>query len=406
METCRILLPQTLYVLRDKPHQTIKTDSEEYNIYFANVIHPLLPGDDVVVNCAYGRNYGDRWCITEFPYDVDAFPLEIVVYDAWGRRRGEKSLTVRLQNKKRPETPLRVLCFGDSMTRSQLYMEHIAMKLYNVRFVGTRSYNGTIRHEGRGGWSFDTYLQNAEQSPFLFPQGAEGSTYAGSEAFWQTVADPQHDSYSFDGFDPHTIAVGETFLREGKLMQRTADGDVCVEEAPTLAFDFPKYITRHPACTPDVISILMGANDQQSCSYEDAEAKTAHFMENLSTVLCSIRRWSPTVPVVLNLPIPGADQYSWGKQLGCAHGAGRYNHAIRSFCEAILQEYDGKEAQGIYISPMSAVLDPVYGFPRETHKANRYSTVEVEASANWVHPSGVGYRQMGDALAGVLEALR
>ena len=170
METCRILLPQTLYVLRDKPHQTIKTDSEEYNIYFANVIHPLLPGDDVVVNCAYGRNYGDRWCITEFPYDVDAFPLEIVVYDAWGRRRGEKSLTVRLQNKKRPETPLRVLCFGDSMTRSQLYMEHIAMKLYNVRFVGTRSYNGTIRHEGRGGWSFDTYRTRSNR-PFCSPRG-------------------------------------------------------------------------------------------------------------------------------------------------------------------------------------------------------------------------------------------
>ena len=55
---------------------------------------------------------------------------------------------------------------------------------------------------------------------------------------------------------------------------------------------------------------------------------------------------------------------------------------------------------------MAAALDPVYGFPRETHKANRYSTVEVEASANWVHPSGVGYGQMGDALAGVLEALR
>ena len=406
MDEIKILLPETLYVLRDKPNQSIKTDAEEYNIYFRNILFPYVPEYDVVVNCKYGRNYGDRWCIAEFPYDEDSFPLEIVLYDAWGRRKTAKTVTVQLLNKKLPLTQQKVLCIGDSMTRSQVYMEHIAMKLYNVRFVGTRSYNGTICHEGRGGWSFPTYFNNKEDSPFQFPQNVPGRTYAGSEEFLNKVADPHHDNYSYDGFVPHTIQPGETFLRGGKLFERRAEGDVLVDDSPVLDFDFPRYMERHPECTPDVISILMGANDQGSCPYELAEERTAQFMANFAKALASIRAWSKDVPVVINLPIAGGDQYSWGKQVGCAHGAKRYDHIIKCFCEALLKEYDGKEAENIYISPMLAVLDPVYGFPREVHKANRYSDASVEAHGNWVHPAACGYKQMGDALAAVLEKLR
>ena len=50
MDEIKILLPETLYVLRDKPNQSIKTAAEEYNIYFRKILFPYVPEYDVVVN--------------------------------------------------------------------------------------------------------------------------------------------------------------------------------------------------------------------------------------------------------------------------------------------------------------------------------------------------------------------
>lgn len=400
--TIRILLPKTLYLLRDKAGQIIPTDSEEWNIYYKNILSPFDPQDDILVRCEYGCNYGDRWCINTYPHEIDAFPLTIQIYDPYGRKKAEKTVTVRLQDKHRHTEPLHVLCIGDSMTRSQVYIEHLAMKLHNLRFVGTRSYNGTIFHEGRGGWAFSTYFENTEQSPFLFPAEADGKTYAGDWAFWQQVADPAHNSYVYDGFDPYEIQPGETYLRDGQWMRRTETGEECLSNTPEMVFDFGKYIARHPECTPDAISILMGANDLQLCSYEDSAMRVAEFIQNMHKMIDAIRRWSPDVPIILNLPIIGGDSYSWGKQLGCAYGAKLYDFNIKAIAASMLREFDGRENENLYLSPMLASIDPVYGFPRETHKVNRYSEVEVSSCANWVHPSAVGYKQMGDTLGGVL----
>ena len=51
MHTPMILLPDRVYILRDRKKQTIKTNREEYNIYFENVIFQYLPGYDVQVDC-------------------------------------------------------------------------------------------------------------------------------------------------------------------------------------------------------------------------------------------------------------------------------------------------------------------------------------------------------------------
>ena len=52
--TIRILLPKTLYLLRDKAGQIIPTDSEEWNIYYKNILSPFDPQDDILVRCEYG----------------------------------------------------------------------------------------------------------------------------------------------------------------------------------------------------------------------------------------------------------------------------------------------------------------------------------------------------------------
>lgn len=59
----------------------------------------------------------------------------------------------------------KVMFIGDSMTKSQSYIDHVVNKLYNVKTVGTRTYNNDVFQEGRGGWAYKTYTQ---QKPPLY----------------------------------------------------------------------------------------------------------------------------------------------------------------------------------------------------------------------------------------------
>ena len=153
MHTPMILLPDRVYILRDRKKQTIKTNREEYNIYFENATFPYLPQYDVQVECEYGANLWHMWRISDFP-DNEEFPLTLRVFDnLTGERLCEKSTTITLSESKQNERQFRLLAIGDSMTQSEIYLEHVAMKLKNIEFLGTRSFNGIVRHEGRGGWS-------------------------------------------------------------------------------------------------------------------------------------------------------------------------------------------------------------------------------------------------------------
>ena len=51
-------------------------------------------------------------------------------------------------------------------------------------------------------------------------------------------------------------------------------------------------------------------------------------------------------------------------------------------------------------------LDPVFGFDKEPYKANRYADDFVMKHSNRVHPNASGYKQIGDALAAVIEVIR
>lgn len=159
MQTPIILLPDRVYILRGRKNQTIKTNREEYTIYFENVIFPCLPEYDVQADCGYGRNLGHFWQIDDFP-DESGFPLTINVFDNFtGELLCEKTTTVFLTASKQSERRFTLLAIGDSMTQSEIYLEHAAMKLKNLGFVGTRSFNGIVRHEGCGGWSSTNFLE-------------------------------------------------------------------------------------------------------------------------------------------------------------------------------------------------------------------------------------------------------
>jgi len=403
-----IALPAEMYILRPEPNQDVEIDMEEYNIYFKNIILPYREEFDIRVKCNYGSNYGEFWRINKFPYDCDSFPLAIAIYDDMGCRIAEKSCVVHLIDKKKSRD-FSVMPIGDSMTHTTTHIEHAVSKLKNVHTRGIRSFNGHIHTEGRGGWHYDSYFNNVTicwggVSPFIFPRNVAGKDYFGDLDFEEMKESDHRPTYSYDGFPVYELKEGMIYHKDGKLYRKEVGSDVLVSENPEWEISFKKYIDRFQPGHIDAVSLLMGGNDLQCVSYEDSDAVIAEFVNNTRKMIDVIWEYDPDIKIIINLPVIGAEQYAWAKRMNWSLGSKQYRFNVIKAADALIKRFDGEK--NIYISATLLNLDPVFGFDKEPYRANLYCDDYVMKQSNWVHPNANGYKQMGDALAAVIEAIR
>lgn len=403
-----IVLPSKVYVLRPKEKEDIVRDKEEFSIYFSNIILPLKEEFDVRVECEFGANYGDFWRINTFPYDRDSFPLTIAVYDGYGCRVAEKSCTICLVDKKK-SAEFAVMPIGDSMTHNTFYMDHLVSRLKNITTRGLRCFNGHSHSEGRGGWTYERYFTSnticwGGTSPFVFPKNVAGKDYYGDYEFETMKSQPDRPTYSYDGLPVFPLCNGMIYHKEGKLFRKEEKEDILVDAAPEWEVSFVKYMERYNPGHIDAVSLLMGGNDLQMVSYENSPKIVAQYAENTQKMIEAIWEYDPQIQILLNLPIIGGEQYAWGKRMGCYSGSKLYRFNAIKAAQALLERFDGKE--GIHISATLMNLDPVHGFDKEPFRANKYCDDYVMKHGDTVHPNHNGYKQIGDALGAVVEAIR
>ncbi len=403
-----IVLPDVLPVLRDGIDTTLRKNVQEFNIYFKNIILPYREEYDVRVLCEYGSNYGTFWRLSKYPHDVDAFDLEIVIYNEYGERIASKKTVVELYDRNCKDAPYHMIFVGDSMTFMQKYTERIAANLHNIVFEGGRCVFGHIRHEGRGGWSYRNYLMREKScggdSPFLFPVGVDN--YGGDIEFLEQVNAEPRGEYNYEGFARKPFTEDKVYSRGMSLYTLQKGEWQLYDENPAWEVDFAKYRKRYEIGPVDAVSLLLGANDLQLCPYEESEERIATYLNNTQTVIDAIHRYDPHIDIIINMPVTGAEQYCWGTRLGCNGSSKMYRFNIIKAGKAILERWGNREEEHIYIGPMLLALDPVYGFPRSVEKVNMHSEALEEHQSNWVHPNQTGYYQMGDAICGVIQKAR
>ncbi len=404
MENIMILLPETIYILRDLENQDLITDREQYSIYYKNLIYPYKEEYDIHIKSEYGMNMGDMWRIEQFPDNANEFPLAVSVYGYFGEKLAEKSCTVKII-KKTGCKGKKLLCIGDSMTQQAVYVEYVTDRIPQIKTVGTRSF-GSVRHEGRGGWCCEHYFKeydNKKQigvSPFLFPKGIEAVSYYGNKNFYDVILRGETGKYWYRGFEAPELKSNMYYYDNGFVLNSSTPEKI---ENPEFEFSFLKYLKRYEIEVPDVVSILFGANEFQACSYEKLEEEKEKYMSYIDAMIKSIKQADENISVVVNLPCLGSDQYSWGRQLGCTSTAKQYEYCIKKVSQALIEKYDGRQNEKIFLCPMLLVCSPVTGFRKIASLENNHTDILVEHSSNWVHPCSVGYMQMGGALAGVVE---
>lgn len=169
-------------------------------------------------------------------------------------------------------------------------------------------------------------------------------------------------------------------------------------------FSFKKYLERNNIKNLDAVSLLLGANDLAPFVYEDTAESVKTYIENIRIFINSIREAQNNIDVIINLPIPGSEQSAFGFVMGCSGTYKAHSYRMREGIKAILNEF--QDVDGVYICPMSHVIDTKNGFDKTTIKANLYNDNQLITKDDALHPNQCGYRQIGDALAGNVEMIR
>ena len=404
MNKILILLPNRISVLRDIANQDIVTYFDEFSIYYKNIIYPYSEEYDIQIDCEYGNNLGNCWRLSNFDNLPSSFDFKILIYAPYGELVAEKSCIIDIV-KQKPYDETTLLCIGDSMTQGEVYIHQAVLKARNIKTLGLKNSKMNVNHEGRGGWTCEKYFTEFDAdctSPFLFPKNIDGKDYYGNLKFWSCVKD-HFELYSFTGFTYEEIKDGMYCLKDGDLYKYSNGDFEFIKEKPEFDFDFKKYLERFNYDVPDIVSILFGANELQQIPYAQMQAAVDSYIYNLAKMIDNVLKTGSKV--IINLPVCGAEQYSWGIR-GFRATSKQYEYNIKMGVKAILEKFDNRREEGIFVCPMLAVCDPDFGFATVGVRPNIYSTETVIHQSNWVHPNEVGYKQMGDALAGTINTIR
>lgn len=438
-----IILPRKVYAMLGSTGTAI----EELNIYFPALVQ--ASSTPITIDCIApkGRQYEKLFrdqpgntAISQYSTTAGTYNLEIRANSATQTLVKAQTTTVQVVSKTKA-SKIRFLSIGDSITRSGIYAGQIQSTLNQTSSKGIRTYDGMVtNHEGRGGWALSTYFSagnnNGLDSPFMFPVGVSGSAYKGNAKFWSDVVGGNAD-YDHDGFQ--NIAKGwatGSFVYDASGYPLTPqDGDVVYDpskvsgqkfqtysggawgmvpiQPSNWAFDFGKYLTRYAEAftessvmqAPDIVTIMLGTNDFQST---DGLPGITTWLANMTTLIDSIHAYSPTIKVVVVIPPTGANQDAWGLSVGAGGTSAQYRRNMQLLGRQILTVWDTDAAlaANTYVVNAGMAVDPDYGFDTTTEPANKFNPTLVTRYSNWVHPNTAGQKQLGDAIAAIIQGIR
>lgn len=332
-------------------------------------------------------------------------------------------------------TNLSVLLLGDSYTQGEFFKDALFTKGYvpSLSTVGIRQSN-TIPNqfiEGRGGWTLSMYFQVStgqltSYNPFYQPVGA--FKYWGDVRFWKLVKDIQANpsggwtsaqTYPTEGFSDAAlkfdtdgyplVPVNGDIINTASGMQ-LYDGSTWIsttESSYTWDFDFSKYLNMWSLSSPDVLSVLLGLNDFRNAS-DPENIDFTTWNSRLEKVISSFRASNPSGKVAVNTACSTCGTLE--------NTSGDYtikqNACMWSHRKNVIDQFDGRESEGIYIVDIGVSVDNEHGYsPVATNDTRRLpfmqypSTYRIDVQDGNPHPYR-NYPDMGIQLAAFLQHIR
>ena len=155
----------------------------------------------------------------------------------------------------------------------------------------------------------------------------------------------------------------------------------------TKTFDFSYYMSTNKFESVDDVFITLGINDMAK------NLGIENIIGYYNQMINSIRAYNPKIRIFIGLCIlPYSGKYS------TAHNYGQFMKSQRlALHERLIEEYDERENEGIYVVPFNLTIDTEHDFKfEEKPLSRRNDTVKVKYCTDVTHPSTVAYNKMAD----------
>ena len=352
-EDVRLLLPEVIY----------SVPGVESNIYYNNIITVVNPLNYVFsVECAKGRNMQKRWCFTPEENDVGEYELKLRVMDETGVVAEGASKVVVLPKNAGEGRKLSVLMVGASQTNAGLYPARLVELMSRpgnpeLTTIGTRGKTG--KHEGYGGWRWDSFLKRWG--------------YSGKN--------------TMDGMHPNRAVVYNS-----PFLFPAGDG----QDAEKGVFDLKRYFLENTGGqVPDVVSFQLGLNDFFLAKDDTIAEITAKSLANMELLIAEFKKLSPCPELMAFQHIPGSTQDGFGASYKCGQTGWQYRKNLDFYNRKILEKC---RELGIVAIPMYINIDTEHNYPVLEQPVNFDNPQKLLRQNNGVHPAKAGYYQMGDTL--------
>lgn len=371
----------------------------ECNVYFGSSFDTDSPrAYSFDACCAVGRCLNDRWTWT--PAAADAGTRHRLVLNAWSDFGPLVSCTVSVEVAKASADRSRKVTFallGDSLTNAR-YQDRVLAVMREAGWtgftpVGSRSgssserigvfRDGEAAHDGYGGFTPTAFLER----------------YA--------VAVDEIDNLQSEAEKEQLRAFG-TKIPAGQEWRRALLKSPLVRLVDgKMTVDVQGWLDRiNGGKAPDFLFIELGVNGTCAQREEDLVRYCEEVqVADMRKLVGKIRAVAPDTVIAIGSCLVGADQDSYGRNYGCSISA-RQSHR-NMFClstrwKALVEDLKAAGDDKVFYVPFGNVVDPVYGYIPETVPAFVHSQDKVRRICNAVHPSLVGGKQLGDAIAAFL----
>lgn len=164
--------------------------------------------------------------------------------------------------------------------------------------------------------------------------------------------------------------------------------------------NFSAYMTANSFDGVDIVIINLGIND--IFSYTDDELlklKIRQMIENYNSLISSIKTYNTNVEIGLAVTIPPASsQDAFGYSYTNGQTRERYLINLHEWQKRMIEEFDLREDEKLYLVPIHTNLDTEYNFPTTTTTPNSRNATSITVQNNGVHPANSGYYQIADVM--------
>lgn len=403
---------------------------DTFQLFYRGIIDAPNPFCyDILAVCEKGRNYPRYFEL--LPEEEGEYKLTISVYGANKVLLGQGETILCVTEPEAPEKPINVLCIGDSLTASGVWVSEVHRRLTKtggepaglgfggIDFIGTCK-KDEVAYEGYGGWRWESYFPSSVNAMWV-RSIINDKTAEDQHSLWkdendniwqlETIAD---DYLKFNRYMEHTGKRPESgrlthFKNAVHTSPVVINSSSTEKKSPffdeaSQKIDFSSYCKRNSFSGIDVVYIFLGANgriESYMAGLTDAEHSRT-LVEKGKKLVGFIRDAFPDAKIrIMGLPIPsvnGGMGASYGAQLPYCdyYGFVRFVMELNKAYEAwtLEPEYDNF----MEFINISGQFDSDHNMPVAEKAVNTRNKKTEIIGTNGVHPLTEGYLQIADAV--------